>query len=929
MTESIRNTELESQKRRSTRIVQAVPLTVTGVDALGRPFQERTSTFIIHCHGCRYQSKHYVLKNMWVTLEVPHPEAGRPPRGVRGRVVWIQRPRTVRELFQIGVELEVPGNIWGIAFPPSDWFPFPESASLPEGFALADSSEATPAEPLDWITSQPAASAASEAVESEDNLRVLPMPGGADVSVQMARQMTRLVVEAKQQVQTAARDAASRAVTAETRPLLAALESQLKSSAEKSIEAAVTAHMEQMRREASEHLESERRQGVAALQVELAREMDLRLAEARAQIDSKLGEVESTRRADFEEQIRNQIQGAMEKLRGLSGNLDSNAQQVQETIEQLRQNSAQAAADETRRWQEMMDERAAEIRQRLAHLEQATKQLSEQIAAGTSAAEAEWRTSLETDLAAARERWQAQISSSVDDAVRESAERGRRNAEASGKALEEQLHQRISAIGGLFSEATTEAQNSLRGLRASIEQETARSQALISHLHESASHLESRRGEFSALVESASKALANRSEALLEAQNHEMRRRQESAVAGMAERLRPVLEAAGQETIARLVGQLEQQLAPHVARASEITDKLAAEQNQAQTILVEHQRQLWQASERSVQDSVQRAKEVLAETEKEFSESARQNTGKWLAELEAKATETTHTTFEALFKSADWYEKKVQSQMQSTLEKGLDHASTSLREKAGEMSGLFASELDHYSRSYVEHAQDQMDEHGRDAAEQAKQQMEQAGQLAASQFTERAEGLARERFEHLTGMAESAFEKHAGRITEHHAQVLSKLEGDTRSLAGEAQRTLEQQAGKILAEGREELASQVGAAKDSLRVEAQSLEQQWQSSMRSAGTQALEEYRKRLENASNTWLLTTVSKLDQQSQTLIDQLAESTEARLRTICGVVVAEMGETLRQRLAGLFGSAAGPAHPEASRAAARPDHIPAPPK
>ena len=117
----------EPQKRRSTRIVQAVPLTVTGVDALGRPFQERTSTLIINCHGCRYQSKHYVLKNMWVTFEVPHNEAGRDPRTVRARVTWIQRPRTVRELFQIGVELEVPGNVWGIAFPPGDWFPFPEA----------------------------------------------------------------------------------------------------------------------------------------------------------------------------------------------------------------------------------------------------------------------------------------------------------------------------------------------------------------------------------------------------------------------------------------------------------------------------------------------------------------------------------------------------------------------------------------------------------------------------------------------------------------------------------------------------------------------------------------------------------------------------------------------------------------------------------
>ncbi len=131
MAESNLHSEQEAQKRRSTRIVQAVPLTVTGVDALGRPFQERTSTLIINCHGARYQSKHYVLKNMWVTLEVPHNEPGHEARSVRGRVTWIQRPRTVRELFQIGVELEVSGNVWGIAFPPGDWFPFPDTAAAP------------------------------------------------------------------------------------------------------------------------------------------------------------------------------------------------------------------------------------------------------------------------------------------------------------------------------------------------------------------------------------------------------------------------------------------------------------------------------------------------------------------------------------------------------------------------------------------------------------------------------------------------------------------------------------------------------------------------------------------------------------------------------------------------------------------------------
>src|SRR5580693_1812764 len=122
ISDSAANAGTELRKRRSTRIVQAVPLVVTGVDALGRPFVERTSSLIINCHGCRYQSKHYVLKNMWVTMEIPHPESGQPPRSVRGRVAWIQRPRTVRQLFQVALELEVPGNTWGIAFPPPDWF---------------------------------------------------------------------------------------------------------------------------------------------------------------------------------------------------------------------------------------------------------------------------------------------------------------------------------------------------------------------------------------------------------------------------------------------------------------------------------------------------------------------------------------------------------------------------------------------------------------------------------------------------------------------------------------------------------------------------------------------------------------------------------------------------------------------------------------
>src|ERR1700740_779314 len=175
-TEGAANSSAELRKRRSTRIVQAVPLVVTGVDALGRPFNERTSTLIINCHGCRYQSKHYVLKNMWVHLEVPHPEPGQSPRRVRGKVAWIQRPRTVRQLFQVALELETAGNAWGIAFPPEDWFGYPEISSVnpasPTDLPAAVGSAFPHEAPLPLVEAEPG-------VATPDNVRVFPAPASA------------------------------------------------------------------------------------------------------------------------------------------------------------------------------------------------------------------------------------------------------------------------------------------------------------------------------------------------------------------------------------------------------------------------------------------------------------------------------------------------------------------------------------------------------------------------------------------------------------------------------------------------------------------------------------------------------------------------------------------------------------------------------
>src|SRR2546428_7335962 len=217
--ENAMNAGEELRKRRSSRIVQALPRMVKGVDALGRPFVERTSSLSHNCNGCRYQSKHYVLKNMWVTMEIRHPETGQPPRTVRGRVAWIQRPRTVRQLFQVALELEVSGNVWGIAFPPEDWSAFSDMAQVVIKLDAAPETPPSPPAVSEPDMTQHLGEAEIPAAAGADNLRVFPSPTSTtDASLQLARQVARLVADAKQQIQAATREAASQAVSPERRP---------------------------------------------------------------------------------------------------------------------------------------------------------------------------------------------------------------------------------------------------------------------------------------------------------------------------------------------------------------------------------------------------------------------------------------------------------------------------------------------------------------------------------------------------------------------------------------------------------------------------------------------------------------------------------------------------------------------------------------
>jgi len=548
----------------------------------------------------------------------------------------------------------------------------------------------------------------------------------------------------------------------------------------------------------------------------------------------------------------------------------------------------------------------------LTNLEQVTSQLREQIASATQEAQLGWRGRLETEIAAAGVRWDQRVESSIENAARAVADRLAHSSEGVAQELEQRLAQRIEVLGQRVTQAAAEAEASLGRLREAFETESSRARTAVGDLRDAAARAEDHAVALEALKRASIDELARRGEALVEANSAEMNRRADGATSSMATRLEPALETAAQELLQRLATEFEQRLAPELDRARGAIDELQSNSQTLEETLQSHQDSLREAAELSLQEAIARGRDGLRELEEEFHKMGRESQAKWLAEIETKTTDTTHAAFESMFKTADWYEKKVQTQMQSSMEKGLDQAGEELRKKAGEMSGAFATELDHYSRSYVEHSKDQIEEIRRDASERVRDNAQEAANGVATSFSERAREIASQHEAGFTAGVQAAAELTAARIRSDAAESLANLdaaqrEADAKFRQGLAARTRES----------------VAAAHNVLDAEAAALAESWNSAraaqseqgrqdLARLGETAIEEYKQRLENASNSWLVTSVANLRQQSGELIERLANEAEERVRTACSSVFTEIGAALRQRL---LGPDAAPPSPENS--------------
>jgi hypothetical protein len=211
------------------------------------PYQEQVSTVSISCHGCSYQSKHEVLQGETVYLDVQPSTDGAVGCTTRAQVKWVQKLQVKERAFQIAVELEFAGNIWGIATPPDDWFPLRIPAAT-----------------------EPAGSGRELKVVTRKEQQAVPAPasvaspgGGAvhasplaknDAAAPAALPLAQLMVGLGEQIQTMASEAAAAALARDKVRLIEEFRAHLREEAVKSIQSVIAASKDVIVQQATKEL---------------------------------------------------------------------------------------------------------------------------------------------------------------------------------------------------------------------------------------------------------------------------------------------------------------------------------------------------------------------------------------------------------------------------------------------------------------------------------------------------------------------------------------------------------------------------------------------------------------------------------------------------------------------------------------------------
>lgn len=862
---------LGEQRRRSTRLNQTLPITVRGVDLLGQPFEERTATQILSFHGCRYASKHHLPKNTWITIELSIEKDRKEQRCVRARVAWIQRPRTLRELFQVGVELETGANVWGIAFPPEDWTSTGVGYSTPTSMAKIAVPDAT--------------------AETPEHASEAAAPGPLDAYIE------RVLAES---MRGSAGEVAgtSTGQTMEESPLLRELHAQVNREAQKALNDAREL-AERLVEERAEQIRWEQRTTAEAFYQRWREEFEQAQSGAREEISSQLGAQVDARVVQAKKELRDSLamdfEGKLERARAAIAEWEHRAESAREKDRVAAQ---EAIAEFENRVGGKIQQRVHDLQEEIAassarrHASERSAEMDAELASG-------WRERLQSDMAVTRAQWNEILESSVDNAAQRVIGRLTEDSQRVLEGAEQTLAFRMNELTSDVAQAGDEARKTLASLEEAFEQKVSGARSSLGEIEQAAARL----SEYSTQLEAASQDSLNelhrRLEAMVMAQTTEMERRGQVLLDHLKERAGPLLDSVSQQMISRTVAEAEAKIAPGLERVGEALRQLAAREAQAEEILRVHRERLRQISEQTQRETAGQLSSTLTGLREQFEDARNEALRKWAAELDAIGVRATHDASETMAQAADGQIAQARSQLEAQSREVLAGAESQLEIAAGKGSARFKGELQQIRREHSDAARRQLEETVEEAIAQSREKLAEAAEIAGAQFGQLVEMKSEGTLERFSQASESMAEQRRGQLGMAAEQTLHRFEALAKYSLEHFEHQVAGHMNQSLAETHQLLEAQLSSTLETLRRQGEVHVDEWMHRQERLRSESLGQYGDQIRATSDAWVASSLRRLDDEGRSLIEAMGGALEQAMRQTCIKMFDDLAQAMRDKL------------------------------
>ena len=840
-------------RRRSDRILYSIPLVIRGVDLLGQQFEERATTTDLNVQGCRYASRHHLPKNAWVTVDVE------PTRvEVRARVVWIEHPHTIRDYFQIALELESPLNPWGLDATPDNWTL--AQAPAPERFLPMEN------QLNDVWTPAPATS-----MEAQPNQGWEPAPQAApSIEAEPNEGWASAPMDSRYAPPADAMPAPPEPM-GEPAPNFSGDASFVpQPESPQPVEYANAGFSSPEQVPAPSQAQEPELVQVVARQFEAARQnAEAGFAEA---IGSKAREIQTAWEAGAEQ--------VLDQCRAVLSQLD-------DRLQALRWESASA--------NDLVNRLAA------ARLESEAQQTAAQEDPPAESAEelqaaAKWSERIESSTAAAVVQWDELLQSSLDSSIGRVAEKISAHLQQQIQDAEATIAERSVAFRQPLEQMAAEARQTIASVHSSLDQQVLGARASLAEIEQLAARLREHSITLEAVNRDTLDQVGLRLAQLVEAQSGELNRRVESLVAGVPERVGSDLDSMTSLAVERAVRQVESHIRPQLDRMAQLAQEVSGREMQAEESLRLYRERLRQIAQTQQREVDAQLAGTVAALRDDFDAARADALPKWNEELDAAGARASQSTSESLSRASEWFEQETRSRLQVILEQSLSLAMSAFDERMAAAAQNFEVQMHEKLSRQAGDAQQRIEDTAFEATGRVRSQIDQAAEAAAASFGEVVRGVSdRERW-NFEEASRASLSQHENRVQElaaqaeqHHRESVAAVDRMRAQLWADIENGL--------ASARNTLASELASVQERQRGQGDEHHREWSENLRRTGEDVAQQHRNRLQGTSDEWVDSAVRRLNDQGQNLVETLMRSADTALRESWSKIFEGLAATLRE--------------------------------